>query len=299
MKTATSIDALLRQKASEWVTTNRSIQSAKATATGNVCDDAVVVVVGAVIVVVISLHAHFSSQVLMRDLSTVLKEDQVVDTENLCTMLVVVPKSQLREWFTTYEALEVDDLKEKMAAQSGAYAARVVMPKSSQQVCEDSDNALVSMVVLRRFVDEIKAKLRERTLTPRDFSFDKGVGENKERNVAKLIEQRKVAKIELIKMCKAWFSELFTCWTHLKTVRVWVESVVRFSLPAEFDVILIRPESKYKDRIRKALDDLFKDLVAEGVLELGTGDDMQGIPMFVSEDLFAYVFSEMSIVVKQ
>jgi len=263
---------LLRQKTTEWVSINRSIQSAKSISSGNV---------------------------LMRDLAGVLKPEMIVDTENLCTLLVVVPKSQLTEWFSTYECLEVEDIQGKMEASSGVYAARVVMPKSSVEVCCDSDNALVTVVILRRFLENVKAKLREKKLQPRDYTFDKAAGDNQEKNVAKLIESRKATKIELMKMCKAWFSELFTCWVHLKTIRLWVESVVRFSLPAEYDVVLIRPEAKHKEKIRKALEDLFKDLVAQGVLDLGVDDkSMQGMPLFVGEDLYAYVFSEISILAK-
>lgn len=273
MKTATSVDGLLRQKAADWLSVNRAIQAAKSVNTGSV---------------------------LMRDLHGLLKEEHVVDTENLCTLLVVVPKSLNREWYDWYEKMEVDDLK-NMMGESGAYAARVAMPKSSVVICEDQDNLLVTVVVLRRFVDAVKGKLRERKFQPRDYTLEKDSGESKEKSLVKLLEQRKNAKIELIKMCKAWFSELFTCWTHLKVVRVWVESVVRFSLPAEYDVMLIRPtESKFKERIRQVLQTLFKDLVAEGVLDVGGIQDnaVPGIPAFVGEDLYPYVFSEINLVAR-
>jgi hypothetical protein len=79
----------------------------------------------------------------------------VVDTESLVTVLVVVPKQQLREWTAQYETLEADDLAPLMA-ESGPLGARAVVPRSSTQIAEDSDSVLVSIVVLRRFVDQIK-----------------------------------------------------------------------------------------------------------------------------------------------
>ncbi len=110
------VDVSLRQKLADWVSLNRSITSAKSIATGSV---------------------------LMRDLTGVLKPEQVVDTESLETLLVVVQKSMLRDWLAWYETLEIEDLKQLMG-ESGAFASRVVMPRSSTQIAEDSDSVLVS-----------------------------------------------------------------------------------------------------------------------------------------------------------
>lgn len=268
VKTAGTIDVSLRQKTQDWVVLNRSIVSAKSLATGSV---------------------------LMRDVSTLLKPEQVVDTESLCTMLVVVPKNSLRHWHEIYEVIEVEDLKQMMDRESGAYAARVVMPKSCVQIAEDNENVLVTIVVLRKFLDQIKNKLKEHKFTPRDFSLEKAPVDAKEKDLPQLLARREALKGDLTRFCKAQFSETFLCWVHLKTIRVWVESVVRFSLPADFDVTLIRVDRRNSDRIRKVLHELFKDLIAEGVLDNGA-DETQGVPSIVSEDLYPYVFSELNLV---
>merc|ERR1712137_158113 len=210
-------------------------------------------------------------------------------------MGVVVQKSMLRDWLSSYETLEVDDLKQIMG-ESGSFGARVVMPKSSVQVAEDNDSVLMTVVVLKRFAEQIKSKLREQRFMPRDYSFDKSGGEadSQERSLAQLTDKRAAARLDLLKFCKAQFTEMFTCWTHLKAIRVWVESVVRFSLPAEFDVMLLRPTKRNAtDKIRRVLHDLFKDLVADGVLESTKGDDsgMVGMPAFVTEELLPYVYT--------
>lgn len=41
----------------------------------------------------------------MRDISTVVKKQQVVESENLCTLFVVVSKFALRDWETSYESM--------------------------------------------------------------------------------------------------------------------------------------------------------------------------------------------------
>jgi V-type H+-transporting ATPase subunit C len=188
VKTASVVDSNLRQRVQDWITINRAMASAKSIATGSV---------------------------LMRDLAGILKEEHVIDTESLCTLLVVVQKSMLRDWFSSYEALEIEDLKQLMG-ESGAFGARVVMPKSSVQITEDNDSVLMTCVVLRRFADQIKAKLRERKFMPREFSFDKGAGDNKEKSMEQLANKRLAARQDLLKFAQTQFSEILTCWVHLK-----------------------------------------------------------------------------------
>ena len=41
-------------------------------------------------------------------------------------------------------------------------------------------------------------------------------------------------KNELVRMSKSAFSDTFQAWIHLKALRVYVESVLRYGLPPEF-----------------------------------------------------------------
>ncbi len=152
-------------------------------------------------------------------------------------------------------------------------------------------------MVLKRFSEQIRAKLRERKFMPRELNLEKaGEESSKERSLAQLVDRRGAARIDLLKFCKTQFAEVFSCWVHLKVVRVWVESVVRFSLPANYEVYLIRPDKRYMEKIRKTLHDLFRDLVAEGVLDSEKDEAPQGMPAFVSEDLYPYVQTELNII---
>jgi V-type H+-transporting ATPase subunit C len=188
VKTASVVDANLRQKLQDWLTINRAMTSAKSIASGSV---------------------------LMRDLAGVLKAEHVIDTESLGTLLVVVQKSMLRDWFSTYEALEIEDLKQLMG-ESGAFGARVVMPKSSVQIAEDNDSVLVTCVVLKRFSDQIKTRLRENKYMSREYSFEKAAGDNKEKSMEQLASKRVAARQDLLKFSQSQFAELLTCWVHLK-----------------------------------------------------------------------------------
>ena len=44
----------------------------------------------------------------------------------------------------------------------------------------------------------------------------------------------------LINWCKSSYSELFVSWVHIKAVRVFVESVLRFGLPVNFTAAFIK-----------------------------------------------------------
>lgn len=46
-----------------------------------------------------------AGSIAVRDVSTMVKPQQVVDSENLATLFVVVSKFNLKEWESTYERL--------------------------------------------------------------------------------------------------------------------------------------------------------------------------------------------------
>jgi V-type H+-transporting ATPase subunit C len=54
---------------------------------------------------------------------------------------------------------------------------------------------------------------------------------------------------ELVRITKSAFSDTFQAWTHLKALRVFVESVLRYGLPPEFvsAVIKVLPPQNITD----------------------------------------------------
>jgi V-type H+-transporting ATPase subunit C len=45
---------------------------------------------------------------------------------------------------------------------------------------------------------------------------------------------------ELVRIAKSAFSDTFQAWTHLKALRIFVESVLRYGLPPEFVSAVIK-----------------------------------------------------------
>ncbi len=52
-------------------------------------------------------------------------------------------------------------------------------------------------------------------------------------------EQKVLLKKNLIRWCKVNFGEVFQSWIHLKAIRAFVESVLRYGLPTNFQAMLL------------------------------------------------------------
>lgn len=81
----------------------------------------------------------------VRDLSDVVQKVRLVDSENLTTLLVAVPKHQAGDWFGQYERM-----------------AQYVVPRSSRMVLEEGDFQLFTVTLFKRVVDAFKTAAREK-----------------------------------------------------------------------------------------------------------------------------------------
>uniref|UniRef100_A0A673FLU8 V-type proton ATPase subunit C n=1 Tax=Sinocyclocheilus rhinocerous TaxID=307959 RepID=A0A673FLU8_9TELE len=136
----------------------------------------------------------------------VKKEDLVLNSEYLTTLLVVVPRSK------TYESM-----------------SKFVVPRSSR---------LVPMFTVREYnLDEAEKQMQE-------------------------MSRLTVNKKELTFVCwlKVNFSEIFVAWIHIKVLRTFVESVLRYGLPVSFQAILLQPSKKNRKQLKQQLNSLFKHL---------------------------------------
>ncbi|XP_016526167.1 V-type proton ATPase subunit C 1-A isoform X2 [Poecilia formosa] len=103
-----------------------------------------------------NLERKNAGSLLTRSLADIVKkEDFVLDSEYLITMLVVVPKTNYPDWQKTYETL-----------------AEMVVPRSSNLLFEDSDSGLFSVTLFRKAIDDFKHKARENKFTVRDFQYN-------------------------------------------------------------------------------------------------------------------------------
>jgi len=164
----------------------------------------------------------------VRSLADVVsKNDFIQDSEYLETLLVAVPKTLVKDWNSKYERL-----------------TSMVVPRSSTSIASDDDYTLFGVVVFKRVHDEFVQKCREDKFIVRDFVYSETELVKQRRDLEMADTMEKELWTELLRLSRTNFSESFQILVHLKVVRLFVESVLRYGLPANYIGIAIKPEPK-------------------------------------------------------
>ena len=143
----------------------------------------------------------------------------------------------------------------------------MVVPRSAKQIAEDTEFVLYAVVVLKQAVHEFTAKARDKRWTVRDFAFEPNkVQEDAAKKKRDEAEELRLKQL-LCKWCEINFAEAFKMMMHLKAVRVFVESVLRYGLTPKaapfggmgagpgpnFQSVLLQPKKGKEDHLHKAL----------------------------------------------
>ncbi|XP_063606883.1 V-type proton ATPase subunit C-like [Penaeus indicus] len=208
-----------------------------------------------------------TGSLLTRNLGDLVKkEDFVQNSEYLVTLLVVVPKVLYPDWQSKYEHL-----------------ADMVVPRSSRLVFEDHDHGLFTVTLFSKVVDEYKLHARENKFIVRDFTYNEEELTAGKNELSKLISDKKRHFGPLVRWLKVNFSECFICWMHVKAIRVFVESVLRYGLPVNFQAILVHPNRKSMKRLRDILNQLYSHLDSSATGGAGDTVDIPGLGFNTSE----------------
>jgi V-type H+-transporting ATPase subunit C len=106
-------------------------------------------------------------------------------------------------------------------------------------VTEDDDFGLFTVTLFQRVVDEFAHKAREEKFIPRDFKYDEDALQAQKLELEAATSTEREQQAELLRLAKTNFGEMFGCWIHLKALRVFVESVLRYGLPPDFTSVTI------------------------------------------------------------
>ncbi len=235
-----------------------------------------------------------------------LQPHMIHDSEYLKTVPIVVLRANEEDFAAHYEAIGSDIVPypKPGAAAAGrplepatdTVLGSPVVPGSAQFICKDKDgNALYMVTILLKFLDAFKTAAQSAKHLVRDYDFAASYETmrrlKEEGGGTDLLQQAKVheqeAKAMLLHWCQANFGDTFSAWVHVKAIRVFVESVLRYGLPVNFSAAVIVPGSKGSEkRARDKLANVYQGLDATGLMEAAVGDDALKPG---EEELFSYV----------
>ncbi|XP_029162377.1 V-type proton ATPase subunit C-like [Nylanderia fulva] len=228
-----------------------------------------------------NLEKKQTGSLLTRNLADLVKKEHfILDSEYLTTLLVIVPRSNFQDWYGCYEKL-----------------TDMIVPRSTQLITQDSEYGLFTITLFKKVIDEFKLHAREKKFIVRDFIYNEeelAAGKNE---ITKLVTDKKKQFGPLVRWLKVNFSECFCAWIHVKALRVFVESVLRYGLPVNFQAILLHPHKKCARRLRDVLNQLYAHLDSSATSSTVHNQDNVDIPGlgFGQSDYFPYVYYKINV----
>jgi len=195
-----------------------------------------------------SLERKQTGNLSVRSLADIVKKEHfLLDSEFLCTQLVAVPKQLYKQWFASYETL-----------------TDKVVPRSAVKIAEDDDYGLFAVIIFQKVLEEFCNKAREMKYIPRDFKYNESELKTYEKEMQDLGTQEKELWGTLLRLCKTNFGEALATWMHIKAIKVFVESILRYGLPPEFMSAIICPKAKHAKKTRDILNKLYGNIIGSG-----------------------------------
>ncbi|XP_070368717.1 V-type proton ATPase subunit C 2 isoform X17 [Equus asinus] len=226
-----------------------------------------------------NLERKSMGNLFTRTLSDIVsKEDFVLDSEYLITLLVIVPKQSYTQWQKTYESL-----------------SDMVVPRSTKLIAEDNEGGLFTVTLFRKVIDDFKTKAKENKFTVREYYYDEKEIKREREEMSRLLSDKKQQYGPLLRWLKVNFSEAFIAWIHIKALRVFVESVLRYGLPVNFQAVLLQPKKSSTKRLREVLNSVFRHLdqvAAASILDASV--EIPGLQLN-SQDYFPYVYFHIDL----
>ena len=175
----------------------------------------------------------------------------------------------------------------------------------------DSDTRLYTVIVLRKFKDSFAAKCKELRASVRPFKWDPKMLKQKIAESTKMEDEFNYAMLNLFRWCEVHYGEAVIAWVHLKVLRLFVESVLRwgfdlclfslgtcravgshrpkththprtiphytrYGLPVDFMAALCEPQGKDMDPLVKRLSAAYEHLGADLSRGSALGDASDG-----------------------
>lgn len=166
------------------------------------------------------LQRSTTGNLSQKSLTSVVNPDNILkpeDSEYLQQHLIAVPSTLSKDFLKSYESI-----------------APMVVPRSAQLLAKDDEFQLWAVTVFKKHSAEFVHKCREHRWTPRDMKFTDGGREAEEQELRKLEKEERRVWGEALRLGRTGYSDAVMGWIHVLTLRVFVETVLRYGLPLDY-----------------------------------------------------------------
>ena len=167
-----------------------------------------------------------SGNLSQKSLATVVNPESLIQpdqSEHLEQHLIAVPSTLSKDFLKTYEQI-----------------SPMVVPRSAQLLAKDDEFQLYAVTVFKKHSAEFVHKCREHRWTPRDMKFTDGGREAEEQELRKLEKEERRVWGEALRLGRTGYSDAMMGWIHVLTLRVFVETVLRYGLPLSYVCGLVK-----------------------------------------------------------
>mmetsp|Transcript_7750 Transcript_7750/g.8983 ORF Transcript_7750/g.8983 Transcript_7750/m.8983 type:complete len:420 (-) Transcript_7750:1151-2410(-) len=220
-----------------------------------------------------------------------MRNVNTVDTEYLKTVFVAIPKQAKENFESSIANLGSDvvgfggpDWSKDSSKLGGpiSFGNQVnrrkvcgspVVPGSAQLVKSDDESILYAVTILKgeyeagyyegnefhagsfkEFEPELAIACREKRFVLRSFKWDPSQATKSAMAREQLQVEVDGMKNALMRWCKTHFGDAFVAWMHIKAIRVFVESVLRYGLPVDFTSVLYKVHNGKDHQLTQKLD---------------------------------------------
>ena len=187
-----------------------------------------------------SLERKERGSLLTRNVSEfVQKNDFVLESDHLVTVLVVVPKTDYHDWYNSYERLDNE-----------------VVPRSTSLLHEDDEFGLFNVTLFKRHLENFRNKAKQMRFVVKDFVYNEDRILEERHRLSVLRQTKTLLFGPLVRVLRYNLSESYIAFSHVKMMRIFVECVLRYGLPANFlGIVMVVP----KRNVKKLRELMFKE----------------------------------------
>jgi V-type H+-transporting ATPase subunit C len=169
-------------------------------------------------------NTAFSGNLATKSLTPVVDPKVLIqNSEYLETHLVVLPNAAKKEFLRSYETI-----------------SPMVVPRSATEITHDDEFTLFAATTFKKHSPEFVHKCREMKWTPREYKYVEGGKEEEKKEVERVSKDERKIWGEALRLGRTGWSEAVMIWMHVLTLRVFVETVLRYGLPLEFVSALVK-----------------------------------------------------------